>query len=182
MFEKITFLQDEKYYVYFHAVNREIFYIGKGYKNRYKDIITREKEWKQKVYEANYFNTAIIKYFNSEKEAFDCEKILIYLYSNVGVKLINKQKSFTGFLKSLDLDYILYLLEDVPLSNGIWKSSILREVLASKLGCSNNYIDLRNELLKKGYSINTPKYSKSKIMDKLLDGFRVRVAMVEKIK
>ena len=60
-----------QYYVYewFNKKTNEVFYVGKGCKNRYKQITKRNK-WFQEYYSKNECESRIVKYFQNEKDAF----------------------------------------------------------------------------------------------------------------
>ena len=66
------------FYVYewYNKDNQEIFYVGKGIKNRYKQIKKRNKLFKE-YYNNHNCDVRIIKYFESEEEAFKYENIRI---------------------------------------------------------------------------------------------------------
>ena len=64
-----------QYYVYewFNKTTNEIFYVGKGCRNRYKEVNRRNKLFKE-YYKNNKCACKIIKYFDNEEEAFEFEK------------------------------------------------------------------------------------------------------------
>lgn len=70
-----------QYYVYewFNEENGYVFYVGKGCKNRYKQISKRNKLFLD-YYNNNKCGSRIIKYFDDEQKAFEYEnqKILDY--------------------------------------------------------------------------------------------------------
>lgn len=67
-----------QYYVYkwFNKETKQIFYIGKGCKNRYKQITKRNKLFKE-YYSKHSCDVEIIKYFDNEEDAFRFEKQII---------------------------------------------------------------------------------------------------------
>lgn len=72
----------EKYfYVYkwFNTETNEVFYIGKGCKNRYKETSRRNKNFLD-YYNSNPCQSEIIEYFDTEEEAFKKEYQLIQEY------------------------------------------------------------------------------------------------------
>ena len=73
------------FYVYkwFNVKTKEIFYIGKGSKNRYKQTIKRNKLFLE-YYNNNECDVEIIEYFDNEYEAFEKEYELICYYKNNG--------------------------------------------------------------------------------------------------
>lgn len=74
-----------QYYVYewFNKNTKEVFYIGKGCKNRYKQITKRNKLFND-YYNKNECEGRIIKYFDNEEDAFIYEnkKIMEYKSKN----------------------------------------------------------------------------------------------------
>jgi hypothetical protein len=65
------------FYVYAHTKpNGEIFYIGKGQKDRYKDASCRNRHWGF-IAKKHGFNPIILAEFETEKEALDEEVLLI---------------------------------------------------------------------------------------------------------
>lgn len=73
------------FYVYkwFIKETGEIFYIGKGRKDRYKQIRKRNKKFLE-VYSNNNCDTEIIEYFEKEEDAFKKEYELICHYKSIG--------------------------------------------------------------------------------------------------
>ncbi len=71
---------DNRFYVYkwYYKDSNKIFYIGKGTKSRYKNTKRRNQKFLE-IYNANPSNcdVEIIKYFDTEEEAFSYEKQLI---------------------------------------------------------------------------------------------------------
>lgn len=94
---------EQKYYVYkwFIESTSEVFYIGKGSGNRYKDVYKRNQIFKQEYY--NIFSdckSEIIKYFDTEDEAFQYEEELIAYYKNIGQAKANIDKGGSDGYKS----------------------------------------------------------------------------------
>ena len=78
------------FYTYAH-INKQtnkIFYIGKGSKNRYKSTNRRSAHWNAIVNKYG-FNAEILAHWNTEKEAFDHEMLLISCFKDMGYKLAN---------------------------------------------------------------------------------------------
>ena len=85
------------FYTYAH-INKEtnkVFYIGKGSKNRYKSINKRSSHWNAIVNKYG-FNSEILSYWRTEKEAFDHEKLLISCFKDMGYVLANKTDGGEG--------------------------------------------------------------------------------------
>lgn len=76
---------DKYFYVYkwFNTETEEIFYIGKGCRNRYKEISHRNKDFLE-YYKNNPCSSSIIEYFDTEEEAFQKEHELILYYKKLG--------------------------------------------------------------------------------------------------
>lgn len=74
-----------QYYVYewYNKKTNEVFYVGKGCRNRYKQISKRNKLFIN-YYNKNECESRIIKYFDNENDAFkyEHEKILYYKKHN----------------------------------------------------------------------------------------------------
>lgn len=70
-----------KFYVYewYNIDTNEVFYVGKGCKNRYKEVKKRNKKFLE-YYENNNVNVRIVKFFDDEDEAFAYEKELTDRY------------------------------------------------------------------------------------------------------
>jgi len=85
------------FYTYAH-INKDtnkIFYIGKGSKNRYKSINKRNVHWNY-IVNKHGFNAEILAYWNTEKEAFDHEKLLISCFKKMNYVLANKTDGGEG--------------------------------------------------------------------------------------
>jgi hypothetical protein len=79
-----------KFYVYVHKRKDtgEIFYVGKGTKNRYKYTYGRNSYWKN-IATKYGFESEILYFFDSEEEAFNREISLITTLKTLGQKLAN---------------------------------------------------------------------------------------------
>ena len=75
-------------YAHYNKTDNKIFYIGKGKKNRYKSIHRRSVYWNG-VANKYGFEPKILAYWNTEKEAFEHEKVLIACFKDMGYKLAN---------------------------------------------------------------------------------------------
>lgn len=73
------------FYVYkwFIKKTNEIFYIGKGTRNRFKQVSNRNKLFKE-IYNNNDCDVKIIEYFDKEEDAFKKEYELICYYKSIG--------------------------------------------------------------------------------------------------
>lgn len=69
------------FYVYewFIKETNEVFYIGKGINNRYKDL-RRRNNYFNNIYKKYNCDVRIVKYFDKEEDAFEYEKTLINYY------------------------------------------------------------------------------------------------------
>lgn len=93
---------EKKYYVYkwFVESTNEVFYIGKGSGNRYKDAYRRNQIFKQEYYyQYPDCKSEIIKYFETEKDAFQYEKEMIAYYRSIGQAKANIDKGGVGGYK-----------------------------------------------------------------------------------
>ena len=86
-----------QYYVYewFNKNTNEVFYVGKGCKNRYKQL-TKRNEWFKNYYLENDCKSRIIKYFDNEEEAFAYEKLKIIEYKKQNQCFCNLDNGGTG--------------------------------------------------------------------------------------
>jgi hypothetical protein len=82
-------------YAHINKVTNKIFYIGKGSKNRYKSIYRRSKHWNS-IVEKYGFTAEILANWNTEKEAFEHEKVLIACFKDLGYVLANKTDGGEG--------------------------------------------------------------------------------------
>lgn len=73
------------FYVYewYNIDTNEIFYVGKGCRERYKQITKRNKLF-QEYYKNNHCNSRIIKYFEKEEDAFKYENERILELKEIG--------------------------------------------------------------------------------------------------
>lgn len=90
-------MQQKYFYVYkwFNVNTNEVFYIGKGCKNRYKEITKRNKVFLD-YYKNNTCDCQIINYFDNEEEAFQKENELILYYKNIGQAQANLDNGGKG--------------------------------------------------------------------------------------
>ena len=83
-------MKEKYFYVYkwFNIDTNEIFYIGKGCQNRYKETSKRNKTFLE-YYHNNNCDSSIIEYFDNEDEAFKKEAELIAKYKEIGQACAN---------------------------------------------------------------------------------------------
>lgn len=76
----------QKYYVYewFNVDTNEVFYVGKGCRNRYKSLSHRNKCFLEYCNNNNNVSSRIIKYFEIEEDAYKYEKELTDQYRLIG--------------------------------------------------------------------------------------------------
>lgn len=74
-----------QFYVYewYNTKTNEVFYVGKGCRDRYKQIRKRNKFFLE-YYQNNKVDVRIVKYFDDEKEAFEYEQKLTEDYRKKG--------------------------------------------------------------------------------------------------
>lgn len=74
-------MEQKKYYVYewFDLDTNQVFYVGKGTGNRYKDYWSRNNFFKE-YYNSHNVDVRIVKYFDDETDAFNYEKELTDSY------------------------------------------------------------------------------------------------------
>ena len=85
------------YYVYVHSKpNGELFYVGKGSMNRAFTSGKRSWGWTQIVQECGGVDMRIVKYFETENEAFQFEKKFIKEMREQGHNLINASDGGRG--------------------------------------------------------------------------------------
>jgi len=79
-----------KPYTYIHKTSDtgKIFYIGKGLDKRYLQKSSRNIYWKN-IVNKHGFTAEILAYWDTEKEAFEHEKILIASFNDMGFELCN---------------------------------------------------------------------------------------------
>ncbi|HFK1517143.1 TPA: NUMOD3 domain-containing DNA-binding protein [Bacillus cereus] len=75
----------KKHYVYTHELYGEIIYVGKGQRYRAKEFSKRSKQWKNIVKNnVKLIKTQIVKYFETEEEAYSYEAELTEYYKRIG--------------------------------------------------------------------------------------------------
>lgn len=82
-------------YAHINATTNKIFYIGKGSKKRYKSTDRRSAHWNNIVNKYG-FHAEILAHWDTEKEAFDHEKLLISCFKDMGYTLANKTDGGEG--------------------------------------------------------------------------------------
>ena len=92
-------MSDKKFYVYkwYNIDTNEIFYIGKGCRDRSKSTTKRNKIF-QEYLNSHNCTSKIIKYFNDEQEALNYEHELIVEYKNKGECIANLDDGGKGGL------------------------------------------------------------------------------------
>lgn len=85
------------FYVYewFNTNTNNVFYVGKGCNNRYKNITDRNNDFKAYI-ENNEVDVRIVKYFDNEQDSFDYEELLIRRYKDMGQCECNKNYGGNG--------------------------------------------------------------------------------------
>ena len=79
-----------QFYTYAHyKPNGSLFYIGKGHGNRAFRKSGRNRYWKRIVEKYGTPKIEILANWNTEKEAFDHEMLLISCFKDMGYKLAN---------------------------------------------------------------------------------------------
>lgn len=78
------------FYTYIHrqANDNSIFYVGKGVNKRAWDKSARGKHWKN-IYAKHGLIVEICAEWETEQEAFEHEKFLIFCLKSMGIKIIN---------------------------------------------------------------------------------------------
>ena len=91
-------------YAHYTADTKELFYIGKGQKNRHKHSCskTRNKWWHSKVKKHNGFVSEILAVWDTEKEAFEHEKFLISIFKKQLVNLTDGGEGCAGLVHSTE--------------------------------------------------------------------------------
>jgi len=85
------------FYTYAHSSPKgKIFYIGKGIDDRAYSFSDRSVDWKRAVKYHNGLNIQILAYWDTEKEAFEHEKVLIDSFVYMGYPLVNLTKGGKG--------------------------------------------------------------------------------------
>ena len=90
-------MKKKYFYVYkwFNIETNEVFYIGKGCRNRYKEISRRNKDFLD-YYNKHSCSSEIIEFFDSEEEAFQREYQLIQEYKQLGQAQTNLDQGGKG--------------------------------------------------------------------------------------
>ena len=85
------------FYVYewFNTETNEVFYVGKGCNNRYKNIAERNDDFKDYI-SKNPVDVRIVKYFENEQDSFDYEELLTRQYKDIGQCSCNKRYGGCG--------------------------------------------------------------------------------------
>lgn len=93
---KLNVVKD-KFYVYkwFIVETNEVFYIGKGINNRYKDMRKRNPYFKN-IIEKYSCNVEIIDYYDDEEDAFQNEIKYIEFYKSIGEAKANFHEGGLG--------------------------------------------------------------------------------------
>ena len=88
-------------YEYYNTETLEVFYVGKGTRNRYRTIAGRNELFLQ-YYQNNKCDVRIVKYFDNEDEAFQYEQKLIEYYLNIietdGINAFCKNVKRKGYI------------------------------------------------------------------------------------
>lgn len=82
-------------YEYYNTETLEVFYVGKGTRNRYRTIAGRNELFLQ-YYQNNKCDVRIVKYFDNEDEAFQYEQKLIEYYKQNNECICNKNYGGLG--------------------------------------------------------------------------------------
>jgi group I intron endonuclease len=82
-------------YAHYKPLNNELFYIGKGTKNRYLSKSNRNKHWIN-IVNKHGFVSKILSWWETEEEALEHEKLLIASLKDIGVSLCNATNGGEG--------------------------------------------------------------------------------------
>jgi group I intron endonuclease len=82
-------------YAHYKASNNEMFYIGKGTKNRYLSKKNRNKHWNN-IVSKHGFVSKILAWWDKEEDALEHEKVLISSLRDIGVSLCNATNGGEG--------------------------------------------------------------------------------------
>ncbi len=87
------------FYTYMHTKKDtgEVFYIGKGCKNRAFKKHDRSKYWKNVATKHGY-EVLILSHWENEKDAFEHEKFLISCFKEIGANLVNLTSGGDGVI------------------------------------------------------------------------------------
>jgi len=78
------------FYTYAHCrPDGSIFYIGKGQRKRAWDVVNRSKVWKEYVKKLGNYEVKILSKWQTEKDAFYHEILLISCFKDLKIELIN---------------------------------------------------------------------------------------------
>ena len=79
-----------QYYTYLHlrGDSKIPFYVGKGQRRRAWDKRRRNRHW-QFIVDKVGFEVLLVKKFDEEADALECERLLIKCYREVGIELTN---------------------------------------------------------------------------------------------
>lgn len=149
-----------KFYVYewFNIDTKEVFYVGKGIKNRYKNYKNRNKKFLQ-YYSSNRTSVRIVRYFENENEAYAYEKELTNYYRKNNECSCNiVDGGYGGYSKSWTKEAREYYSK-----NNIMKSEKQRERMRINNPMFNKEIALKSGAKhRKEVSINNNIYSSVK--------------------
>lgn len=90
------------FYTYAHYTpdTKQLFYIGKGQRKRFKQSYARTTWWHNKVKKHGGFEAVILAYWKTEQEAFEHEKFLIALFKPQLVNLSSGGEGAAGVKRS----------------------------------------------------------------------------------
>lgn len=118
-----------QFYVYewFNIETNEIFYVGKGCKDRYKQLTKRNKLFK-KYYESNKCESRIIKTFKNEQDAFKFENDRILELKKLSQCLCNLDNGGNGGCNFVWTDEMRkYKSEYNPMKNEYQKNRMSKD-------------------------------------------------------
>lgn len=144
-----------QFYVYewFNLDTNEIFYVGKGCKNRYKQLTKRNKLFTE-YYKNNKCGSRIIKMFDNEQEAFKFENIRILELKSQNQCMCNLDNGGIGGC------------------NFVWTDEMRKY--------QSKYNPMKNEFQKKRMSENNP-MKNPKIVEKVILKTSKKVVLGDKI-
>lgn len=90
--------KQHKFYVYLHRRPGDVhpFYVGKGKGQRAGALKGRNAHWRSIVGKHGGFDVEIVEIFESEDDAFACERFLIASFKTFGIRLANKSNGGEG--------------------------------------------------------------------------------------
>lgn len=99
--------KQDKFYVYLHRRPGDVspFYVGKGKGQRAGSLKGRNAHWRSIVGKHGGFDVEIVEIFESEDDAFACERFLIASLKTFGIRLANKSiggEGAAGVIPSLE--------------------------------------------------------------------------------